>query len=243
MKSNCWMIITVFALSLVKVCWAAEASNETIQPLAVRMTEAKTWRGFDYRFHAPARIEPGKSYPLVLLLHGAGERGTNNVAQLKWGADEIFSWFRARGEELYFVAGQVPEGKRWVEVDWSAVDHEMPSEPSEPMAKLMSLVEHLFVHAPVDRSRVYVTGLSMGGYGTWDIICRRPDWFAAAMPICGGCDLAQAWKLRGVQIWIYHGDRDSVVPFVRSRRITAALWACNGNVKYTEFPGVGHDSW
>ena len=71
----------------------------------------------------------------------------------------------------------------------------------------------------------------------------RPDLFAAAMPICGGADLAQAWKLREIPIWAFHGDRDTTVPFVRSRRMTAALWACDGNVKYTEYPGVGHGSW
>lgn len=198
---------------------------------------------FRYRWYEPTAVEQGKCYPLVVLMHGAGERGTNNVSQLYWGADEIVSWFKAATQEFYFVAGQVPEGRRWVEVDWALESHHMPERPSETMARQIEFLDKLFAEKPVDRSRVYLTGISMGGYGTWDLLCRKPEWFAAAMPICGGCDLAQAWKLREIPIWIHHGDMDTVVPFVRSRRMTAALWACDGKVKYTEYPGVGHDSW
>ena len=207
------------------------------------MTEPCVWQGLNYRFHAPAKVEPGKTYPLVLLLHGAGERGDDNLAQLKWGADELVNWFKAKGEEFYFVAGQVPNGKRWVEVDWSATDHAMLPAPSESMAKLIGLVEHLFRTAAVDRSRVYVTGISMGGYGTWDLICRKPAWFAAAMPICGGGDPHQAWRIRELPIWAFHGDADQAVPVCRSRQMTAALWAVNGNNRYREYPGCGHNVW
>ena len=236
-------LVTIACVSAGFLAGAAEGHAEAAQPPAVRMTEAKTWRGFNYRFHAPAKVEPGKTYPLVLLLHGAGERGTDNVAQLKWGADEIVSWFKSKGEEFYFVAGQVPAGRRWVEVDWSAVDHAMPREPSESMAKLMALVEDLFAHAAVDRSRVYVTGVSMGGYGTWDLACRRPEWFAAALPICGGGDPHQAWRIRDLPIWAFHGDADTAVPVRRSRAMTAALWAIDGKIRYREYPGAGHNVW
>lgn len=199
---------------------------------------------FRYRWHEPLTQQAKQSCPLVIFMHGAGERGTNNVSQLKWGVREIFDCLQARGEEFFFVAGQVPGGKRWVEVDWSMLAHAMPENPSETMALQMAFVDYLFATRPeIDRSRVYVTGVSMGGYGTWDILCRRPMWFAAAMPICGGADVSQVWRLREIPIWTFHGDCDSTVPVSRSRTVVAALWACDGNVKYTEYPGVGHGSW
>lgn len=198
---------------------------------------------FNYRLHAPANVAPGKAYPLVLFLHGAGERGSDNVAQLKWSCDEIVQWFRDSKEEFYLVAGQVPNGKRWVEVDWDQVEHAMPKDPSEPMANLIGLTEHLFATAAVDRARVYVTGISMGGYGTWDLLCRKPEWFAAGMPVCGGGDPHQAWRIRTVPIWAFHGDRDGAVPVCRSRKMTAALWAIDGNIRYREYYGHGHGVW
>lgn len=239
----------VLGLVLAAVIGAGVAARaESVQKdssvrVAEQMTESCVWKGFNYRFHAPAKIELGKTYPLVLLLHGAGERGSDNRAQLKWGADELVGWFKARNEEFYFVAGQVPNGKRWVEVDWGATDHAMPAKPSESMAKLIDVVENLFRTAAVDRSRVYVTGISMGGYGTWDLACRKPEWFAAALPICGGGDPSQAWRLRELPIWAFHGDADTAVPVCRSRRMTAALWALNACNRYREYPRFGHNVW
>jgi len=239
--------MTVLALAVLPAPALLCAGDSFADPAA--LTEARQWTApdggvFRYRWHEPANPREGRVYPLVILMHGAGERGTNNVSQLKWGAREIFDCLRRRGEEFFFVAGQVPEGKRWVEVDWGALAHAMPAEPSETMARQLALVGHLLATRPeIDRARVYATGVSMGGYGTWDILCRRPEWFAAAMPICGGGDAARAYRMRGVPIWAYHGDGDEVVPVARSRAMVSALWACDGKVKYTEYPGVGHDCW
>ena len=241
---NRWTMLALAAVLAVTAYGGTEVQEEM-----AKRTEGRTWTApdggvFRYRWHEPKAPESGKAYPLVILMHGAGERGTNNVAQLQWGVKPIFDYLEAKGEEFYFVAGQVPNDKRWVEVHWGLEAHQMPKEPSETMARQIAFLENLFARCPgIDRSRVYVTGISMGGYGTWDLLCRRPEWFAAAMPICGGADLAQAWKLREIPIWVFHGDRDTTVPFIRSRRMTAALWACDGNVKYTEYPGVGHGSW
>src|SRR5207244_7702516 len=95
----------------------------------------------------------------------------------------------------------------------------------------------------IDPKRLYITGLSMGGYGTWDLISRHPELFAAAAPICGGGDEDQAEKIAKLPIWIFHGAKDQAVPVERSRNMVTALKKAGGEPKYTEYPDVGHDSW
>lgn len=216
--------------------------------IAEEMTVPRVWTAADggvfrYRFHAPSTVEVGKRYPLVVFMHGAGERGTNNVSQLVWGCDEIVSWFKGRNEEFYFVAGQVPDDQQWVNTPWTLTEHTMPKEPSETMSRQIALIEQLFWTEAIDRTRVYVSGVSMGGYGTWDILCRRPEWFAAGLPICGGGDPHQAWRIREIPIWTFHGDRDAAVPVCRSRKMTAALWGVDGEIRYREYPDAGHNVW
>ena len=193
----------------------------------------------NYRFHAPAKVEPGKRYPLVLFLHGVGSRGSDNTRQLCNGVWPIFSYMKAKGMEGYIIAPQCPDGEKWGPL----VANRMATKPSAAMALVMELLEKTIKDFPVDARRVYVTGLSMGGFGTWDIVQRRPDLFAAAMPVCGGGDSSLAWKMRTVPLWVFHGDRDTVVPFARSRQMVSALWQCDGNVRYREYPGVGHNCW
>ena len=206
---------------------------------------AKNGAKFLYRWHEPSVRKPGEKYPLVVLLHGAGERGTNNVSQLVWGATPLFDYMQKRGKEFFFVAGQVPKGKQWVDVPWRGLDHHLPEKPSETMALLIELLTLLRETEPdVDLDRVYATGVSMGGYGTWDLISRKTEWFAAAMPICGGADVRQAAKLRDLPVFIHHGDMDGAVPVWRSRSMIAALRNAGSHVaRYTEYPGCGHHSW
>ena len=150
---------------------------------AAQMTEAKVFeqngQKLLYRWHAPKAPVPGKAYPLVILFHGAGERGADNISQLVHGADELLTYAQKTGEEIFFIAGQVPNGQQWVNTPWTQTAHTMPTEPSASMSLAMALIERTMRDFPVDASRVYVTGISMGGYGTWDIVQRRPDLFAA----------------------------------------------------------------
>jgi len=96
---------------------------------------------------------------------------------------------------------------------------------------------------PIDRNRIYITGLSMGGYGTWDAISRKPNYFTAALPLCGGADVKQASKLLKLPIWTIHGDKDRAIPVSRSRDIVKALKDAGGKITYTEHPGAGHNIW
>lgn len=199
--------------------------------------------GIDYRIHIPDNIDNNKLYPLVIFLHGAGQRGSDNISQLALGARAVMAFSKRSNMQAIIVAPQVPEGEQWVDTPWDADSHQMPEQPSRTMALVMELVANLSIDKPVDPARIYVTGLSMGGFGTWDIIQRMPDYFAAALPVCGGGDTDQAYKIAHMPIWAFHGDSDNVVKVGRSRDMIAALKQAGSEPKYTEYANVGHDSW
>ena len=119
----------------------------------------------------------------------------------------------------------------------------MNKKPSACLDLLLKLIDKTLAEQPVDPARVYVTGISMGGLGTWDVVSRRPDTFAAAMPICGGADLAQAPKIAALPIWAFHGSRDGAVPVWRTREMMSALWAAGSDAHYREYPDMNHDVW
>lgn len=194
-----------------------------------------------YRLLRPAKEENGKLYPLVVFLHGAGERGTDNETPLVHGVKEFVKL--RESYPCFLIAPQCPEGKRWVEVDWSLPRHDMPATPSEPMKSLVELIDQLSAKLPVDKKRVYATGLSMGGFGTWDLLARYPDRFAAAVAVCGGADEKTAALIAKTPVWAFHGAKDGAVIPDRSRHAVEAVKKAGGKVQYLEYPDVGHDSW
>lgn len=228
------------AIGLVILLITREAPAQTPSPLEKKVFEADG-KTLPIRLLTPAKVVEGQKYPLVIFLHGAGERGTDNNKQLVHGVPQ----FVANREKYpcFLIAPQCPDGKKWVEVDWSAATHTQPKEPSEPMKLLIALIERTLKDMPVDPSRVYLTGLSMGGYGTWDLAARRPELFAAIAPICGGADEATADKIKSIPTWVFHGAKDTVVKPIRSQRMVEAIKKAGGSPKYTEYPTVAHDSW
>jgi len=196
-----------------------------------------------YRILKPAKIAPGKSYPLVLFLHGAGERGDDNIKQLAHGAVDFANAAKRDKYPCFVIFPQCPVKLRWVEVSWGLPAHTMPAEPSEPLKLALELVDKLTADLPVDKNRIYVTGISMGGFGTWDAIQRRPDFFAAAIPICGGGDPAEAAKLKNLPIWAFHGDSDRAVQPRRTTDMIQAITKAGGKPKMTLYRGVGHNAW
>ena len=210
--------------------------------------QAKTYRdaagqALPYRLLRPEKVEPGKSYPLVLFMHGAGERGTDNALQLVYFAAEFVKPENRQKYPCFVVSPQCPAEYRWVEVDWGLPSHAMPEKPSVPLKLALELVEQLAAELPVDKGRIYVTGLSMGGFGAWDAVQRRPQFFAAAVPICGGGDTAQAPKLKDLPIWAFHGDKDTTVSPRRTTTMIEAIRQAGGTTKMTIYPGVDHDCW
>ena len=211
----------------------------------------KVWKSINggsmyYRFRPPRKIEPDKEYPLLLFLHGTGGRGNDNKGQLEdAGSIEAFAkQSLSYNYASYIFAGQVPEGKKWVNVDWSTDDHKM-NQISECLRMVFEAVDTFVVNKnnQVDMDRIYIMGLSMGGYGTWDAIQRRPDFFAAAVPICGGGDKTMGNTLSTIPIWSWHGRRDNVISVSRSRDMDIAIKNEGGSPKYTEVGERGHDVW
>ncbi len=194
-------------------------------------------------FEAKPKGDDQQKYPLVLFLHGAGERGDDNVRQLIHGGGNFADEALRKRYPTFVVAPQCPEEKKWVEVPWDAQEHAMPAEPSESLALVFELLESLQKEFPVDENRLYGVGLSMGGYGTWDILQRKPGLLAAAAPICGGGDPAYADGFKATPVWAFHGSEDFAVAPRRSRDMIAALKAAGGRPIYTEYEGVGHNSW
>ena len=189
-----------------------------------------------YRLFVPADYDPKQSYPLVLFLHGAGERGTDNRRQLSvQTAPLVFVQPENQAKyPCFMLAPQCPPGGGWAG----------GTDPSRWMGLTMeALFYELIWEFNIDLSRLYVTGLSMGGYGTWDVLTRWPGLFAAAVPICGGGNPDLADRCVGAPIWAFHSADDPVVPVVQTRRMIAAIIAAGGEPWYTEYNGYGHASW
>jgi predicted peptidase len=211
--------------------------------LVARTYKDAQGRSLPYRLLTPEKLDPQKSYPLVVFLHGAGERGDDNQAQLVHGVAEFVKPENRQKYPCFLIAPQCPSGKKWAEVDWGADSHQMAKEPSEPGRLTLELIAAVRKEFPIDAKRIYITGLSMGGYGTWDLIARHPELFAAAVPICGGGDEAQSAKIAKIPVWVFHGAKDRAVKVERSRNMVNALKKAGGHPRYTEYPDVGHDSW
>jgi predicted peptidase len=203
------------------------------------------------RILTPVDYSPKRKYPVVLFLHGAGERGNDNEAQLTWGADLFLDSLNRARYPAIVIFPQCPTDSTWSDLKFSGTKDSLgglairTDKPANTTQRLVTdFLDTLIVHGGVDRSRVYIGGLSMGGFGTFELLWRRPDLFAAAIPICGGGDPSTVTMYRKkMPVWIFHGDADPVVPILYSRRMLAALKASGAKATMTEYPGVGHDSW
>ena len=196
-----------------------------------------------YRLFIPERMDPRKKYPLLLFLHGAAQRGNDNESQLS-DIPYLLKDSAGRKDYLcYILVPQCPLNKRWVEVNWGDSSEVMPNEISISEKLTVKLLGDLERKLNVDSSRLYLVGLSMGGFGVWDLICRYPEKFAAAVPICGGGDERQAKKIIQVPIWAFHGGLDYVVKPCRSINMANAVNAAGGNAKLTIYPKEYHAGW
>jgi predicted peptidase len=205
-----------------------------------------------YRILFPQNFDPTKKYPLILVLHGAGERGNNNESQLIYGT-KLFLKDTIREKYAAIVLyPQCPALGYWsnVKIEEDSVTHQdkfvfqTNAAPTRSMKSLLGLVDQFLDKPYVNKHKVYVGGLSMGGMGTYEIIARKPNVFAAAFAICGGDNSLNAKKYaKKVPLWIFHGEKDNVVPYTHSEVMVAAIKEAGGDPKYTLYPNDGHNSW
>ncbi|MEK9604593.1 MAG: alpha/beta hydrolase-fold protein [Flavobacteriaceae bacterium] len=203
-----------------------------------------------YRILLPENFNPENAYPLLMILHGAGERGDDNVSQLFHGGKLFQSdSFRSKYPAIV-VFPQCPKGSYWANVlrDYDQpLDQKYTYSEQLPKNPQLEIVEALLLNLEeqyrIDSSRRYIGGLSMGGMGTFELVSRNPDYFAAAFPICGGGNPEWAKYLSKTPLWIFHGEQDDVVSVNFSKAMFQSLKKINAPVKLTLYPEVYHDSW
>jgi predicted peptidase len=195
-----------------------------------------------YRLLKPEVNSEGP-FPLVLFLHGAGERGRDNVKHTQY-IDKLFLDPNNRQKfPCYVIAPQCPPEVKWTNMKWKETEHRQSSEPTWPIKRTKQLLDSLIHVLNVDTARIYVTGLSMGGYGTFDFCARYANMVAAAVPVCGGYDVRKVSEMQRISFRIYHGAKDMVVPVANSQKIVAAMRNNKMAVHYIELPEVKHDAW
>ena len=198
----------------------------------------------NYRFLFPD-YNTMRELPLVIFLHGSGERGNDNDAQLKWGVKSFATQNQMKLHPAFVVAPQCPDGESWANFHFEETSGTLKilETSTKSMELLIELVHQLIKDFPVDTDRIYITGLSMGGFGTFDAIARYPDLFAAAVPVCGGGAPATAPLIKDIPIWIFHGAEDTSVDPKNSVNMFQALIDAGAHPGFTYYPEVGHFSW
>lgn len=238
----------LFSLSLCLLLSVAAYAGDKASFLKKQFTASNGYQ-LNYRVLYPLNYCPDQQYPVILFLHGAGERGADNEKQLVHGGTMFASYENQSKYPAIIIAPQCPE-----DIWWS--QYTRPEKPGDkrvypvstpitkPMAAVKELLDSYIAKGVVDTKRIYVNGLSMGGMGTFDIVLRFPKVFAAATPICGGANLERLTNFKGKTAFsIYHGAADSTVDVQFSRDAYEALQKAGVDVRYKEYPGVNHNSW
>ena len=224
---------------------------ETLFPTAKTYADSATSFTLPYRQHSPTTAT-GVKYPLVIFLHGAGEIGSDNAKQVQTENDVIpITKYAMKHGDAFVLAPQCPGASgsdyslTWSGANWNNYPMTRLETPTKPMAALVKLITEFVAENPVDPTRIYVTGLSMGGFGTWDLASRMSDTFAAVMPCCGGADPnAASLYDDGMAIRFFHGSSDNVVSPDFSRGMDTALTTAGIEHDYIEYSGVNHvDCW
>ena len=220
------MLKSSIALFLMSLPLCAQSGKQIETSLKI---DEKT--SVPYLQYLPKGFDPSKKeqkYPLILFLHGRGESNGPLSIVKKWGPPKLAE--SEKGLPYILISPQCPKSSWWSNDD-----------QQEILIKLLAQVRKQF---PINDSRIYLTGLSMGGFGSWELASRLPDTFAAVVPICGGGNPKNAAKLVDIPIWNWHGDADTVVPISKSEEMVEAVKIAGGKkITFTRLKDVGHNSW
>jgi predicted peptidase len=197
-----------------------------------------------YRMLLPENFDASKKYPVVVFLHGAGERGNDNEAQLTHGSKLFLNEQVRKDFPAVVIFPQCPTNDFWANIlSGNRFEFQKGGKPFKSMKALLGLVDDLRSRSYADKDRFYAGGLSMGGMGTLELLRRKPKVFAAAIAICGGDNIANAKKYKRVPLWFFHGAKDTVVPPAASEVVVAELQRLKADVKLTIYPEATHNSW
>jgi len=202
-------------------------TNTELETVHTLNSEMSTDINISYLQFLPQDYDEKEEWPLLLFLHGAGERGSDIEKVAVHGPPKLAR--QGKMNDFIVVAPQCPTDDFW--------------DSHEQQTQLIALLEQLKNDLKVDENKIYVTGLSMGGFGTWQLAATLKDEIAAAVPVCGGGNLWNARLLRSVPIWAFHGALDDVVPPKLTEDMVEAINARGGNAKMTIFPNANHNSW
>jgi predicted peptidase len=234
-------MLRVFGIAVLGVAGLAPQVQPPVQPAPfVARTFNREGRVMPYRLFVPDIKAHREALPLVIWLHGASGVGTDNASQVTTGGNEIGSrlWIRPDIQARYpsfVVAPQTPFDQTW--------GSPSTAKPTVYGQLVVDLIDELAREYSIDRDRVYLVGQSRGGIGVWDLITKRPDVFAAAVPVCAVGDPKRIAAASDVRVWAFHGANDLGMPVKVVREMVAALKAAGGTVKYTEYPDLAHEIW
>lgn len=227
-----------------------KVSDPALKPYQKKEFVTAEGKVLPYRILYPENYDKSKKYPLLLFLHGAGERGNDNEKQLVHGSKLFLKEENRKAFPAIVVVPQCPEDSFWASVKFDRTkqpfqfEFDYNGEPQWPLKAANDLVRKVSNEEGVDKARIYITGLSMGGMGTFESVYRYPELYAAALPICGGgATTAYDKRVSKTAFWIFHGAADAVVNVKLSQEMEAKLKSLKVETKYSEYPGVNHNSW
>lgn len=251
----CSNLVLIALLALVSLPAGSKATppSDTENGYVTRTYIDASGRSMTYYLHIPDEGNQGQQYyPLVLLLHGGGERGhaINSSEQNRSvlvGDPYVKQWTSTQVQDRwpsFIVVPQLMDSQQWVDVPSDQGSYRLAPQPTIALLMAKKIVDALLqIYPDIDAGRLYITGISIGGYGVWDAIERWPDFFAAAAPVSGGGDPSGAIKLAHLPIWAFQGANDGDPPPSASRAMIEAIRAVGGHPLYTEFQQSGHDIW
>lgn len=196
-----------------------------------------------FRLFSPT-LKDGEKVPLLIYIHGMGSVGSDNKAQMLSNGSpaKILEYLRDTGEKAFVLFPQSP--CPWVDTDWTKPAHRMKKDPTIPLGLLLKEIRKLAKELPVDKKKILLAGISMGGFAEWELLQRTEGkLFAGALILCGGGDSRMAKSLTKIPVWCAHGDADSAVPVIRSRTMRDAVNKAGGHVILSEYPGFDHNIW
>ena len=197
-----------------------------------------------YRLFTPKGYDPSQPYALILYLHGAGDRGSDNEKQFSKLTMMMARTKNQVETPAFILAPQCPSKKQWVNTPWKNGSYSVEqTPPSDPMKVALEILDAVQAEYNIDPDRILVTGVSMGGFGAWDLVTRYPERFAAVMPVCGAGDPSKAKNISKIPAWIFHGEKDRVVPTKGAREIVKALQDAGASPVYVEYKDQAHGIW